>query len=77
MKARIITAGIKERAFSISTEDMAALLMLSVSISKIIESRTVDTDTLEELEMLLPNLDSIVYQTEEKPLYSQPTKARV
>lgn len=70
-------AMINKPIFSITAQDAAALLMLSVSISKIIESRTVDTDTLEELELLLPGLDNIVYRTEEKPLYSQPTKARV
>lgn len=60
----------------ITAQDIAALLMLSVSISRITESGTVDTDTLEELEMLLPSLDNIIYRAEEKPLYSAPTKAR-
>ena len=67
---------INKPIFSITAQDIAALLMLSVSISRITESGTVDTDTLEELEMLLPSLDNIIYRTEEKPLYSEPTKAR-
>ncbi len=71
MKARI-----KKPEFSINADDMAVLLMLSASIDRIVENETVDTDTLEELEMLLPSLDNIIYRTEEKPLYSAPTKAR-
>ncbi len=71
MKTRI-----KKPEFSINADDMAVLLMLSASIGRIVENETVDTDTLEELEMLLPSLDNIIYRAEEKPLYSEPTKAR-
>lgn len=59
MKANVV-----ERTFNIKSEEMAALLMIQVLINRIVETGTVDNDTKEELEELLPYLDDIVFQIE-------------
>lgn len=62
--------------YYITAQDMAALLMLSLSISTITESGTVDPDTLEELTFLLAGLDDIVFRAKKERLSNPaPVKA--
>lgn len=49
----------KERTFTITAPQMAALLMLSVSIGQIIEAGKATGKLIKELQQLRPELDTI------------------
>ena len=52
---------LQERTFTISSTDMACLLMLSTAIEDIINNGAVSEDIMEELEVIQPQLERLVY----------------
>lgn len=67
----------QERTFNISAADMATLMLISTAIQDIINTQEVSADILEELTELQSELDRIVFEQKESPLYDHQTKSAV
>lgn len=57
-----------EKVFDITAADMATLLLLNTAVADVVEEGTVTPDILEELELLQPSLEQIIFK-EESPLH--------